>query len=391
METPATYKDSLTFLLQAALLILYVPMSYWAYRYVRAPARYKYDLESLKQLGLADSLENMPIVSGEYHLKHYFWPLLGSMMVIFVTFCFTHPYPIQHEWWVGIIEDVINVFKATETSPTIVVGRVLSYAFFGAYIYSFQLIFWRFMAYDLTPSVYIFTATRFISSFFTSAVVIVGLGTFLTSARPASLDTNIAVVYIVAWFVGFFPEQGLNWLTAVAQRALRNKVGISKERPLSEIEGLSIWHQGRLKQEGIENAQNLAMADIAGLVTSTPFTVRQIVDWIDQAILLSYANNEQYSSLNRGGVFRATDILFSINNDERIGQLVDATGLKKSEVKILYRGLKEAFNAEIIYTFRSKEQVTVLEASKVGKRTVLRPAPIGNIPTAAADTPKQIL
>lgn len=357
MGIPVAYNEPLIFLFQAALLVLYVPMSYWAYRYVRAPARHKYDIESLKQLGFSDSLVGMPMASGEYQLKHYFWPLLGSMMVIFVTFSLTHPYPILHGWWIGIIEDVINVFKSE--SPTIVIGRVLSYAFFGAYIYSFQLIFWRFMSYDLTPSVYIFTATRFVTSFFTSAVVIVGLGTFLTSARPASPDTNTAMVYIVAWFVGFFPEQGLNWLMAVTQRVLRNRGGISKEKPLSEIEGLSIWHQGRLKQEGIENAQNLAMADIVSLVTSTPFTVRQIIDWIDQAILLSYANINQYSLLNQGGVFRATDILFSINNDERLDQLVDATGLKKSEITIMYRGLEEAFNVDIVYRFRSKEQAKV--------------------------------
>src|SRR5215467_2087321 len=108
MAIPA---EALTFLLQAALLVLYVPMSYWAYRYVRAPIRYKYDLESLKQLGLADSLEKMPIISGEYHLKHYFWPLLGSMMVIFVTFSLTHPYPINQLWWTGVIEDKIDVFN----------------------------------------------------------------------------------------------------------------------------------------------------------------------------------------------------------------------------------------------------------------------------------------
>ena len=362
MENLAAYKEPLIFLLQAALLVLYVPMSYWAYRYVRAPVRHRYDLESLKQLGFTNSLENMPMASSEYQLKHYLWPLLGSMTVIFVTFSLTHPYPIRNGWWAGVIEDVINVFNSAD--PTIVIGRVLAYAFFGAYIYSFQLIFWRFLSYDLTPSVYIFTATRFISSFFTSAVVIVGLGTFLTSARPASPDTNTTVVYIVAWFVGFFPEQGWNWLAAIAQKTLRKQGGISKEKPLSEIEGLSIWHQGRLKQEGIENAQNLAMTDITSLVTSTPFTVRQIIDWIDQAILLSYTNNEQYNSLTHGGVFRATDILFSINNDGRIDELVDATGLKKSEITIMYRGLKEAFNADVVCAFRGKEHVKVLEGLK---------------------------
>ena len=288
------------FLLQATVFLFFIPASYIAYRWVRAPLKRDRVKQSLSQLGIDQTKELEEIMVGEYRPKHYVWPLFLVCILMFFVFASTHSYVIQLGLWTGVFEEVINIFDVDIFPRAILKGRILFWSWLGAYIYSFHLIWRRFLAYDLTPSVYIFIAQRLALAFAVGAIVGVGMGTFSTAAG-VPFDVNMATVSIVAFFIGFFPEQGLNWIAATAKKTLGQRGGIAKETRLSEIEGLSIWHQGRLRQEGIENVQNLATADVPALVIGTPFTVHQIVDWVDQAILLAYASQEQFEALEKGG------------------------------------------------------------------------------------------
>jgi len=135
---------------------------------------------------------------------------------------------------------VIDIFGADDLFPrAILAGRFLLWGWAGAYIYSFHLTWRRFLAYDLTPSVYIFTSNRFLLATTIGAIVAVGVGTFSTAAG-VPFNVNLATVCIITFFIGFFPEQGLDWITATAKKALGQQGGIAKETRLSEIEGLSI-------------------------------------------------------------------------------------------------------------------------------------------------------
>jgi hypothetical protein len=57
-------------------------------------------------------------------------------------------------------------------------------------------------------------------------------------------------------------------------------------QPLSQIDGLSVWHESRLDEEDIENVPNLATADIVELMLNTKIAPNRIIDWVDQALLL---------------------------------------------------------------------------------------------------------
>lgn len=120
----------------------------------------------------------------------------------------------------------------------------------------------RLMNYDLTPKVYIFVAQRF--AYATILGIIIGMS--LVSAGITGY-----VVGLTTFFLGFFPDRGFEWISATINKSLHLQGGVSKEKRLAEIEGLSIWHQGRLRQEGLENVQNLATADVPALVITTPF------------------------------------------------------------------------------------------------------------------------
>ena len=56
--------------------------------------------------------------------------------------------------------------------------------------------------------------------------------------------------------------------------------------PLSQIDGLSVWHEARLDEEDIENVPNMATADIVDLMLNTKISPNRIINWIDQAMLL---------------------------------------------------------------------------------------------------------
>lgn len=339
------------FLLQAVLVVLYIPLTYAAYGWAHVPRKRKKFVQSMSQLGFYHTKNWEDAITDGHRLRYFLWPLAGAMVLTFITFALTHPYVTQSSLRIGLIEEVIDVFGPDNPLPrAVAVGRFLFSGWLGAYLYAFYTIIRRFMDYDLTPKVYIFITNRFLLAFVVGGVVGVGLGTF-SSAAGMSFDVNLATVSIVTFFIGFFPEQGLNWIIATAQKALSRQDSLVKETQLAEIEGLSIWQQGRLRQEDIENVQNLATADIPELVMQTPFAVNQLIDWIDQAILLIHTSPERLTPLQRIGISRASDILEIATDAAGLADLVDATGLKESELKILGRMLRSAINIQMVTHF----------------------------------------
>jgi hypothetical protein len=351
------------FLIQALVQALVVPFSYIAYRWARVPARREQVTDSLTRLGIT-RIDELDRAFGEYTLKNYFWPLCFATLVTVAAFALSHPYLVQLGVMAGWIEEVIDIFGEGALFPRpILTARFFMWASLGAWVYSIHLIFHRFLAYDLTPSVYVFVFNRYVLAMIVSTIVGVGVGTFST-ATGVPFDVNLATVSIISFFIGFFPEQGLDWITAIAQKSLKLQRGIARETSLAEIEGLSIWHQGRLKQESIENVQNLATADIPALVVSTSFTVEQIVDWVDQAILLTYASQDQFVALEKVGVRCASTVLTAGGDGKWLSQVVNATDLNKDGLRVLHKALQSAFNLKLISHFR---QQTGMEAAKKSK------------------------
>jgi predicted RecB family nuclease len=86
------------------------------------------------------------------------------------------------------------------------------------------------------------------------------------------------------FFVGMFPESGLHFIRKTFKSRLGDKEN-SMEVRLSTIDGLSIFNQFRLQEEGIDTVQNLATADPIELAIKTRFTFQTIQDWIAQAKL----------------------------------------------------------------------------------------------------------
>lgn len=360
------------FLLQGLLLSLYIPLSYIGYKWVRVPLKENRTGEALLKLGMSPQKISNYLVADKFELQHYFWPLFFAFALTFGTFSVTHPYIIKQGMTAGILEEVINVFGSENPfPPAVVAGRFLFWGWMGAYIYSVHLTFRRFMALDLTPNVYIYTSNRFWLALTIGAIVGIGVGT-IGSATGLPFDLNVASASIVTFSIGFFPEQGINWISVTTKEILKQQGGITTELLLSEIEGLSIWQQGRLEQENIENIQNLVTAEIPILIGSTPFSINQIVDWIDQGILLVYASETQSRALKAVGLSRASSVLVAMEDRSDFNKLAEATGLEKNGLKMLHITLLSASNIKLVTHFwwQASLDNKKVDAAKLLKNTL---------------------
>jgi hypothetical protein len=331
MMDAATQATLPIFLLQVFLLSAYIPISYIAYRWACAPKKHLRVREALLDLGMPFAQMGQQARVYEYSTRDYSWPVFIAWFVTVLTFSLTHPYPIALGLWDGILEESVNIFGVDDPEQfAILAGRFLFYGWSGAVAYSLFMIGRRFLDYDLTPRVYIYTATRFTLAFVIGAVVGVLLGV-TTTAAGTSFDLTLSTVAVVAFVIGFFPERGWEFLSQAARASLRQSRRDSKEVRLSAIEGMSIFQQGRLRQDGIENVQNLAAANVPALVANTPFSVGQLIDWIDQAILLVYTSDDQSRALAKLGIIRASDVLANTLHDDTREALISSLGEKKAD------------------------------------------------------------
>ena len=90
------------------------------------------------------------------------------------------------------------------------------------------------------------------------------------------------------------------------------------------IEGLNRFHEVRLSEAGIDNAQNLAEASLVSLILKTPFGPHQLIDWIGQAQLFLEFKDD-LDKLRRHGIRTAFDL--KDIDETRLGAIATAAEL----------------------------------------------------------------
>ncbi len=166
------------------------------------------------------------------------------------------------------------------------------YGFIGAYFFSLQMLFRRFVTNDLRAKAFVGVSMRIVLSILGSWVLFMILA---VQAIPAPTE----MLALLAFVVGAFPTV----LWRMARTAASKVTGqwlpsIDSSLPVRELDGLTVWHQARLEEEDIENAYNMANADIIELLLHTRIPADRAIDWIDQAMLLSCISPEEEDSDN---------------------------------------------------------------------------------------------
>jgi hypothetical protein len=152
---------------------------------------------------------------------------------------------------------------------------VLKFGFLGAYSFILQMLVRRFFQSDLRPAAYANALVR--------VIVVLILVSALYQIMPQADPREAAVI---AFVIGFFPLAGMQAIQRSAATLLRVAVpSLSPPYPLNQIDGLSVWYEARLLEEGIEDMQSLATANFVDVILHTRVPVGRLVDWVDQAHL----------------------------------------------------------------------------------------------------------
>jgi hypothetical protein len=231
----------------------------------------------------------------------------------------------------GLAQLLVNGVSVRDFAMYVVGNlNVITLGFLGAYIYGVGVLVRRFFASDLYPSAFLEMIERLITVFVVSLVltILVPIATVILpgasglsvpfSGLPADpntskpLDGATALAAALAFTFGIWTRAFFGWLPRlISSLPLRINDLENPQASVAELEGVDIWVEGRLGEEGIETVQAMATASIDRLVRRTYFTTSRIACWVDQALLYMHAGNsgQWMQGFRSAGVHKATDLL----------------------------------------------------------------------------------
>lgn len=255
---------------------------------------------------------------------------------------------------------VLAVGWATVLIDTSFVGSpsgpwdALKFGFLGAYAFAISMLVRRFYQSDLRPSAYAAVVLRIVLVLLIVTVVhqlfaVTTGGTTLTNSEM-----------ITAFVVGFFPLVGLQALQRAASKALHTVVPqLSPDYPLDQLDGLNVWYEARLTEEGVEDMQNLTTMNLVDVMLHTRVPVGRLIDWVDQAFLLIHLEPVDRKQLNdlrrkpkradpatrapvptrtalrRVGIRTATDLLRAIPDPDQPSAKITECGVDVAQLRVL--------------------------------------------------------
>lgn len=116
---------------------------------------------------------------------------------------------------------------------------------------------------------------------------------------------------VVLFFAGYAPRRVIAAIEQAAIQLLKlggSTVVPTRQVPLTQIRGISSQIEERLSEEGIEDVNALASAEPLRLFRNTSFDLRQILSWIDEAILM-ITLPRSWQALEEQGITGAIDFV----------------------------------------------------------------------------------
>jgi hypothetical protein len=186
--------------------------------------------------------------------------------------------------WTAVLWD--TSFARSPSGPL----DMLKFGFLGAYAFIIQMLVRRYFQSDLRASAYASSVVRIFVVTIVVAVVY----------QLPGLQNNPRWEAVAAFVVGFFPIVGMQALQRLAATVLRTVVpSLSSPYPLDQIDGLNVWYEARLLEEGIEDMQNLTTTNLVDVLLHTHVPVGRLIDWIDQAHLYQHLDRTELNRKER--------------------------------------------------------------------------------------------
>jgi hypothetical protein len=279
------------------------------------------------------------------------------------------------------------------SDPLEIVGQPLTYAFLGAYFFSLQMLFRRYVRKDLRGSAYVMVAMRIMLAVIGTKAAVTGLEVINPGMSPTSL-------LVVGFTIGVFPK--VTW--QIIQTAVRQVTGFAipslrTESPVTDLDGLTVWHEARFEEEDIENVANMASADIVELLLNTRMPPNRIIDWVDEAVLYTYlgqgdfgrpgkrARDDDRRIRLRGlGIRTATSFIeLPLTDPTSVEALRPADLAEVSSLAVLQEAVKTDANLLLVRRWRGLQEPTVLVPDGAESVHLLHGRDAG--PSASAATP----
>lgn len=244
----------------------------------------------------------------------------------------------------------------------------ICFAFLGAYFFSIQMLFRRFVRRDLRSGAYVSVSLRIILATIGTWVIL-----HLIPQRFTSSPKPSATALVTGFVVGVFPPLIWQILRQFIKKTFRIDplaTTIETQLPITDLDGLNLWHRTRLEEEDIENVHSMATADLVDLMLNTRFPADRIIDWVDQAILYTALGpdaqeqkkgpkNGEGSSradLRKYGIRTASSLVYAHQRDRDRpgGSLLEGTlkDYPDGSIKLLIDTLWTNPNLELIQNWR---------------------------------------
>jgi hypothetical protein len=314
------------------VLYLFLPLTALTY-YVFRRRRRAYEVERIFTILRVDPAYRK-VYDDENAGRYYLWPVVYASVVasLGLMLLFLGPELGMDEF--PRVQFATKTATDTESPgfPQRGSRLVVGMAFLGAYLWGLQYVLRRYLLNDLRPSVYYGLSLRLILAASTALVLynayaaLAGVDTS-GGASGGTMTSNIWPA--LAFLIGTFPQRGLRWLTDRLPMLAPETEAVRKA-PLEMVEGIETHDSLRLEELGIDTCYDLATADFVPLILKTPYSARQLIDWILQAKLCVYFGDAVKNLRQQG--FRTVIDLAHLTPEE-IEALAAETALTKSALE----------------------------------------------------------
>src|SRR5262249_18277654 len=151
----------------------------------------------------------------------------------------------------------------------------------GAYVYLLLMLTDRALQRDITTGVATWAAAMPVLGLLMGGVAAL----IIASAMGANGTswTRDAIFFVA----GMLPRQFAAFVQSGVQKMVQQTAPASRTLPLTTLRGVGPDVAARLEEEGIHDVSALAYASPHQLIRATTYSPRQIVDWIDEALLIA--------------------------------------------------------------------------------------------------------
>ncbi len=247
------------------------------------------------------------------------------------------------------------VWQPPETLVSAAALSAMRFGFVGAYLFAVQLVYRRYTTIDLQPTVYLYCAQTIIAGLAFNFVAFQAL-TLLVSSSSELVGQG--ALGILAFSLGYFPFIAIRWFSRITYTALVLPRGRGEYLALEMIDGINPFHETRLRDQGIDNVQNLACANLFELLTTTNYNAQQLIDWVDQALLYVYLDPQKIEVFRGASIRTASDfwkqwqaVCSAPPDDQARRSLVDKLQSTDAHLSGLFDATHEGPNADEIKAF----------------------------------------